>query len=216
MKKIVVFMIFIYLVLIPVIAENIDISNGQSKIISFQAEINKTGTPVLYFSDPDNYTLQANALYFSIVGGQVETSTAEIGVVWRLFPEAGKSNIKLTLEASEQPAYSVTPDSEGYMLAASGSSEIAGLNYSITNPDGFTGDSIVSGVTITNTEDITKPIKASQRQVTIADKQNVTSNGIEGETTLALKLDPPEYNNGEEYFMASEYVGYLILHVDSY
>ena len=215
MKKIVVFMIFIYLVLIPVIAENIDISNGQSKIISFQAEINKTGTPVLYFSDPDDYTLQANALYFSIMGGQVETSTAEIGVVWRLFPEAGKSNIKLTLEASEQPAYSVTPDSEGYMLAASGSSKIAGLNYSITNPDGFTGDSIVSGVTITNTEDITKPIKASQRQVTIADKQNVTSNGIEGETTLVLKLDPPEYNNGEEYFMASEYVGYLILHVEA-
>ena len=145
----------------------------------------------------------------------METSTAEIGVVWRLFPEAGKSNIKLTLEASEQPAYSVTPDSEGYMLAASGSSKIAGLNYSITNPDGFTGDSIVSGVTITNTEDITKPIKASQRQVTIADKQNVTSNGIEGETTLVLKLDPPEYNNGEEYFMASEYVGYLILHVEA-
>lgn len=213
MKKIVVFMIFISLVLISVIAESIDISNGQS--ISFQAEINKNGTPVLYFSDPDNYTLQANALYFSIMGGQAKTSTAEIGVVWRLFPEAGKSNIKLTLEASEKPAYSVTPDSEGYMLAASGSSEIAGLNYSIANPDGFTGDSIVSGVTITNTEDITKPIKASQRQVTIADKQNVTSNGIEGETTLALKLEPPEYNNGEEYFMASEYVGYLILHVEA-
>lgn len=213
MKKIVVFMIFISLVLISVIAESIDISNGQS--ISFQAEINKNGTPVLYFSDPDNYTLQANALYFSIMGGQAKTSTAEIGVVWRLFPEVGKSNIKLTLEASEKPAYSVTPDSEGYMLAASGSSEIAGLNYSIANPDGFTGDSIVSGVTITNTEDITKPIKASQRQVTIADKQNVTSNGIEGETTLALKLEPPEYNNGEEYFMASEYVGYLILHVEA-
>lgn len=213
MKKIVVFMIFISLVLISVIAESIDISNGQS--ISFQAEINKNGTPVLYFSDPDNYTLQANALYFSIMGGQAKTSTAEIGVVWRLFPEVGKSNIKLTLEASEKPAYSVTPDSEGYMLAASGSSEIAGLNYSIANPDGFTGDSIVSGVTITNTEDITKPIKASQRQVTIADKQNVTSNGLEGETTLALKLEPPEYNNGEEYFMASEYVGYLILHVEA-
>ena len=195
--------------------------------LEFSLVFNKSGVTQFYFCEPSNNEIRMNSLSFSLISNASQSASAEIGVVWKLFPDGVYSdateNLRLILEAASANPTPSNDNSQDYMLHENSDNSI-GVNYNIN---------IESYVIKENTYkpqdleiDINErgtPIPGEERRI-ILFEGTVGNNGASGSATLNLELNPPKtvttQPDGtvtEGYaFMNGEYTGYLILHVQSY
>lgn len=188
--------------------------------IGFDIVLTREGEESLYFSSPDDYESQImDSLAFDLVSNPAQALSATrekwVGVVWELYPDlTAVASVSLYLEASAQPSYN---GPEGFMLQEMDDSS-RGLNFSMfcfnnveanTKPD----ENAATKSKIINVDEINKTLAASNRRIQIF-TQSPASGSISGHALVKLKLEPPRQGE-ERVFTDGDYMGYLILHVET-
>lgn len=189
--------------------------------VGFDIVLTREGEESLYFSSPYDYESQImDSLAFDLVSdpAQALSATREkwVGVVWELYPDLTDvaTSVSLYLEASAQPSYN---GPEGFMLQEMDDSS-RGLNFSMfcfnnveanTTPD----ENAATKSKIISVDEINKTLAASNRRIQIF-TQSPASGSISGHALVKLKLEPP-LQGEERVFTDGDYMGYLILHVET-
>ena len=189
--------------------------------IGFDIVLTREGEESLYFSSPDDYESQImDSLAFDLVSNPAQALSATrekwVGVVWELYPDlTAVASVSLYLEASAQPSYN---GPAGFMLQEMSDSSL-GLNFSMYCFDGVEAKTRPAENTATSSKSLSvdernKGLPASDRRIQIF-SQSPATGSISGHALVKLKLDPP-LQNGEPVFTDGDYMGNLILHVETY
>lgn len=206
-------------------------NSDESNSVSFTLVVNKSGVTQFFFCEPGNSSVRRNSLSFDIMTNPSVAVTESVGVYWSLFPEGDYSdatqNLRLVLEAASSSAFSENTAAQDFMLINRAESSV-GLNYDIDIQEGTYSNSVGNGfspegITISPNERDER-IPASERMITLF-QGTVGTNGGSGSVTLDLELNPPitsiENEDGTvtesaEFLMEGEYIGYLMLRVETY
>ena len=196
--------------------------------LDFTLIVNKSGVTQFYFCEPENSAVRMTSLSFPLVTNASNPVGTSVGISWNLFPDGAYSdatqNLRLVLEAASNSYFSANLSVQDFMLL--NQSESIGLNYDIAIQEGSYKSNLdfsPVGLSIPK-EEIDVRIPASERRMTIFEGLVGTS-GASGNVVLNLTLNPPmtsitnddgTVSEVEQFMMNGEYIGYLMLRVETY